>query len=138
MGDVGSIGVGMIDFQWTGVGKPSTDIAYFLAASASGLLLDRDMESLDGENGDDPVDGVGVGVGELRCLRYYHNPYSFVSYFIHSFYLFIPPLFLSFISLSLFICLSLCVLFNAMVWQRVETREHCARRGQDCCSVDPM
>ena len=71
--DVGSIGVGMIDFQWTGVGKPSTDIAYFLAASASGLLLDRDMESLDGENGDDPVDGVGVGVGELRCLRYYHT-----------------------------------------------------------------
>lgn len=68
---VGSLGVGMIDFQWTGVGKPSTDIAYCLAASASGLVLDRDMEELDGEN--DAREEGGNCVGELQCLRYYHT-----------------------------------------------------------------
>jgi hypothetical protein len=68
VGSMGSMGVGMIDFQWTGVGRPSTDIAYCLAASASGLVLDRDMEPLDGDEGGDG----GAGVGELRCLRHYH------------------------------------------------------------------
>lgn len=61
----------MIDFQWTGVGKPSTDIAYCLAASVSGLVLDGDMEPLDNE-GDARKEGANC-VGELRCLRYYHT-----------------------------------------------------------------
>ena len=59
------MGVGMIDFQWTGVGRPSTDIAYCLVASASGTVMDRDTGPLDGES-----DG---GAGELQCLRHYHT-----------------------------------------------------------------
>jgi len=69
---VSEVGVGMIDFQWTGVGKPSTDIAYFLAASASGRVLDNDMEPLDDTRNRETGES-GYGVGELQCLRHYHT-----------------------------------------------------------------
>ncbi len=34
--------VGMIDFQWTGIGLPGVDLAYCLAASADASVLDAD------------------------------------------------------------------------------------------------
>lgn len=47
--------VGLIDFQWTGWGVASVDLAYCIAASASAAVLSPD------------------GAGEAALLRFYHN-----------------------------------------------------------------
>ena len=42
--------VGVVDFQWTGHGRPSVDLAYFVCAGISPEVANKDLENIDSEN----------------------------------------------------------------------------------------